>query len=147
MKNMKKYTLILTAVLAISFAGFAQENIPREQLEWQIRQLQREGILTQIALQQPEFPGGQPALLQFLKENLRYPAEAIENGEQGRVVLRFAVERTGEIIDIEVVESVSPSLDAEAIRLVELMPNWNPGIQSDERVRMNATLPIIFRLQ
>jgi len=142
-----KIGLVFLAVSAISFASFAQENIPRAQLERQIQQLQHEGVLVQTAIQTPTFPGGQPALMQFLNENLRYPAEAVAKREQGRVLLRFAVERTGEIRDIEVVESVSPSLDAEAIRLVELMPNWNPGIQSDQPIRMTTTLPFMFRLE
>ena len=96
----------------------------------------------------PEFPGGQEALLQFLSKSIKYPTEAFEKKEEGRVSLTFIVEKDGSISDIKVVRSISPSLDAEALRVVKLMPKWTPGKnKSGEIIRVAYTVPVIFRLQ
>ena len=106
-----------------------------------------EGFVGFISYQvHPKFPDGTDALLKFLSENIQYPVEAQENKEEGRVVLHFWIEADGSIGDIEVRRSVSPSLDAEAIRVIRLMPNWIPGQQRGENVRVMISLPITFRL-
>jgi TonB family protein len=97
--------------------------------------------------QMPSFPGGPEALFSWIKNNLKYPAEAEENGVQGRVVCAFVVERDGSIRNIQVVKSIYPSLDAEAIRLLNKMPRWSPGKQSGIPVRTKFTLPFTFKLQ
>lgn len=96
----------------------------------------------------PEFPGGQEALLQFLSKSIKYPTEAFEKKEEGRVSLTFIVEKDGSISDIKVVRSISPSLDAEALRVVKLMPKWTPGKnKSGEIIRVAYTVPVTFKLQ
>jgi TonB family protein len=96
----------------------------------------------------PEFPGGQGKLLQFLATSIKYPAEAFEKKEEGRVTLTFIVEKDGSISDIKVARSVSPSLDAEAVRVAKSMPKWTPGKNKDgEIIRIAYTVPVIFRLQ
>lgn len=97
--------------------------------------------------QMPSFPGGTEALFSWINNNLKYPAEAEENGVQGRVVCAFVVERDGSIRNIQVVKSIYPSLDAEAIRLLNKMPRWSPGKQSGIPVRTKFTLPFTFKLQ
>lgn len=100
-----------------------------------------------VVEEQPEFPGGQAALMKFLSENIRYPVIAQENGIQGRVICSFVVEKDGSITDVQVVRGVDPSLDKEAVRVIQSMPKWKPGKQRGKAVRVRFTLPIVFRLQ
>ena len=94
----------------------------------------------------PEFPGGTAGLLEYLRANIRYPAGCKENNIQGRVLVSFVVEKDGSISNTEVVKSVDEELDAEALRVVSKMPNWKPGTQRGEAVRVKYTVPINFRL-
>ena len=96
---------------------------------------------------QPEFPGGNTAMMKFLSENIKYPVIAQENGIQGRVICNFVVERDGSITDVQVVRGVDPSLDREAMRVINEMPRWKPGKQRGQAVRVRFTLPVVFRLQ
>ncbi|MBZ4657334.1 MAG: Cell envelope biosis protein TonB [Methermicoccus sp.] len=96
---------------------------------------------------QPEFPGGLAAMMKFLSENIKYPVIAQENGIQGRVICNFVVERDGSITDVQVVRGVDPSLDKEAVRVIQSMPKWKPGMQRGKPVRVRFTLPVVFRLQ
>ena len=95
---------------------------------------------------QPEFPGGTQALLDYLRDNVKYPVAARENNIQGRVLVSFVVNKDGSIIDPEVVNKVNPLLDEEALRLVREMPKWKPGFQKGKPVRVRYTLPVNFRL-
>ena len=94
----------------------------------------------------PQFPGGAPALMQYLSQNIRYPKEAMESETQGRVIVTFVVCKDGSICDAKVVKSVSPALDAEGLRVISSMPNWTPGTQSGKPVNVKYTVPISFRL-
>lgn len=100
-----------------------------------------------VVEEQPEFPGGQAAMMKFLSDNIRYPVIAQENGIQGRVICNFVVERDGSITDVQVVRGQDPSLDREAIRVIQQMPRWKPGKQRGSPVRVRFTLPVVFRLQ
>lgn len=100
-----------------------------------------------VVEQMPSFPGGQAALMKYLNENIKYPVVAQENGVQGRVVVSFVVERDGSITDVNVVRSVDPSLDREAVRVVKGMPHWIPGKQNGSAVRVKYNVPVSFRLQ
>lgn len=95
----------------------------------------------------PEFPGGPPALMEYLNENIRYPKVAEENGIQGRVICTFIVECDGSVTDVKVARSIDPSLDKEAVRVMKNMPDWIPGTQNDVPVRVKYTVPVIFKLQ
>ena len=84
----------------------------------------------------------------YLSKFLKYPKEAYENGEQGRVVVQFVVEKDGSLTDIRVVRSVSPPLDKEAVRVVSKMPKWKyPGLRNGEPVRVKYTMSVMFRTQ
>ena len=85
--------------------------------------------------------------LEFIEKNLRYPKELEESCVQGRVIVRFIVERNGKLSNVKVVKSVHPALDKEAIRIVKLMPRWIPGSQNGITVRVKCYIPIIFRLK
>ena len=97
--------------------------------------------------QMPSFPGGSQKLKEFIEENLRYPKELEETCVQGRVIVRFIVERNGKLSNVKVVKSVHPALDKEALRIVKLMPRWIPGRQNGITVRVKCYIPIIFRLK
>ncbi|MCR5130790.1 MAG: M56 family metallopeptidase [Prevotella sp.] len=95
----------------------------------------------------PEFPGGMSELMNYLMKNVKYPKEAIDKGIEGRVIIQFVVAKDGSVINPRVVKSVSPELDAEALRVVKSMPNWKPGMQNDKPVNVKYTIPVSFRLQ
>ena len=96
--------------------------------------------------QQPEFPGGEMALMKFIKDNLRYPADAVRDSIQGRVTLSFTVDTDGKIKGIEVMRSPDKRLSKEAVRVVKMMPKWKPGRLRGKIVRINYVLPVTFRM-
>ena len=100
-----------------------------------------------VVEQMPQFPGGNEALMQFLSSNIKYPKDAMDAKVQGRVVASFVVEKDGSVTDVKVLKSVIPSLDQEAIRVINAMPKWVPGMQKGKAVRVKYTIPITFRLQ
>ena len=96
----------------------------------------------------PEFPGGQSALLQFLAKSIKYPVEAQQQGKQGKVTVTFIVEKDGSITNAKVIQALYPSLDEEALRVINSMPKWTPGKMKDGKVvRVQYTVPLTYRLQ
>lgn len=100
-----------------------------------------------VAEQIPEFPGGMKELLKFLQDNLKYPENAMKNNVQGRVIVQFVVEKDGTLTEFKVARSVDPDLDAEALRVLQTMPKWKPGMQRGKIVRVKFTVPVSFKLQ
>ena len=94
----------------------------------------------------PEFPGGTSAMLLFLNKGIHYPVAAMKSNTQGRVIVSFVVGKDGTISQSKVVKSVSPELDAEALRVVNSMPAWQPGMQNNKPVNVKYTIPISFKL-
>ena len=111
-----------------------------------VEQIAKPGKIFDVVEEMPQFPGGPQALFEFLGKTIKYPEDAEKAGVQGRVIITFVVETDGSISDARVVKSVSPSLDAEAIRVINAMPNWEPGKQNGEAIRVKYTVPITFRL-
>lgn len=99
-----------------------------------------------VVEQMPEYPGGETALMNFLSRNLRYPADAQENRKQGSAVVRFVVNRLGDVEKAEIMRSVCQSIDREALRVVRLLGGWKPGLQKGQPVDVYYTLPINFKL-
>ena len=99
-----------------------------------------------VAEKMPEFPGGNGAVAEYVRENMKYPAIAKEKGTQGRVIVQFVVNKKGKIVSPKVARSVDPDLDKEAIRLIKSMPDWIPGTQGGKAVDVKYTLPVSFRL-
>ena len=97
--------------------------------------------------QMPEFPGGVAGLMRYLSENIKYPPEAAKNDIEGRVIVQFIIDETGQVGEVKVVRSVSDELDAEAVRVVKTLPKFEPGRQDGEAVSVWYTLPINFKLQ
>ena len=106
-----------------------------------------QGDVFDVVEQMPEFPGGQQELMNFLMKNVKYPKVAQDKGTQGRVILQFVVNKDGSVVEPTVVKSVSPELDQEALRVIKMMPKWQPGKQNGEVVRVKYTIPVSFRLQ
>ena len=98
-----------------------------------------------IVEQMPEYPGGQAALFEYISKNVKYPADAEKKKVEGKVFVTFVVDTDGKITDVSLLRKVFPSLDAEAIRVISGMPNWIPGKQKGQVVRVKYTVPIIFR--
>lgn len=94
----------------------------------------------------PEFPGGTEALLEYLRSNVKYPAICKKEKIQGRVAITFIIEKDGSIGEPEVVKSVNPYLDKEALRVISAMPKWKPGSQNGKPVRVKYTIPVNFKL-
>ena len=99
-----------------------------------------------VVEQMPKFPGGDEALMKFMHESIKYPAEAEKAGKQGRVVVTFVVGKDGAVNNAKVVRSVDENLDAEALRVINAMPKWQPGKQRGQDVNVKFTLPVTFRL-
>ena len=99
-----------------------------------------------FAEEMPTFPGGSDALLRFISESVKYPLEAVDNGIEGRVTLRFVVSTDGSVKRVEVLRSVHPVLDAEAIRVVSALPKWKPGKQNGKPVPVWFSVPVNFKL-
>ena len=104
------------------------------------------GKVYEIVEDMPTFPGGVTELMNYLSKNTHYPAVTKRDGIQGRVVVSFIVEPDGSISNVKLVRSVDANLDREALRVVSEMPNWTPGKQGGNKVRVRYSLPIAFRL-
>jgi periplasmic protein TonB len=95
----------------------------------------------------PAFPGGDAAMMRFLKENIKYPQIARETGIRGTVIVTFVVERDGSVTDVRVLRGIGGGCDEEAVRVIRQMPKWVPGHQLGKPVRVQFNMPIRFILQ
>ena len=94
----------------------------------------------------PQFPGGAVEFMKWLTKNLKYPAVAQQRKVQGRVVAQFIVNRDGSVSDIQVVEKLSAECDREALRVLRMMPKWQPGVMDAKPCRTKVCIPIVFKL-
>ncbi|PXV64366.1 protein TonB [Dysgonomonas alginatilytica] len=97
--------------------------------------------------QMPQFPGGDAELMRFIGSNLKYPTISVENGIEGRVIIRFVIGKDGRVSDVEIVRTLDPACDKEAMRVVKMMPKWVAGMQNGRNVSVYYTLPVLFKLQ
>ena len=95
----------------------------------------------------PEYPGGMGELGKLLNSNLKYPLISFENGVQGEVLVQFVVDIEGNVEEVTVFKGVDPYLDAEALRVIKMMPKWKPGKHEGKEVNVKCTIPVGFRLQ
>jgi TonB family protein len=153
-KNKQTGRISLTFLLAIVFTfgltfmfnnqGFSQETNKSKPAKE--KSAEADEAVFETVEQVPEYTGGQDALINFLVKNVEYPKVAIESGIQGTVYVSFVVEKDGSVTDVKVKRGVSAELDAEAVRVISLMPNWNPGMNGGKTVRVRFVLPVAFRL-
>jgi len=94
----------------------------------------------------PEFPGGNAERNKFLSKHLVYPRDAERKGIEGRVIIGFTVEKTGEIVDVKILKGVSESMDKEAERVVKMMPKWKPGKNNGVAVRTRHKVDVVYKL-
>lgn len=99
------------------------------------------------AEEMPSFPGGEKALMQYIKDNTYYPEEMCEGAAQGRVMVGFVINEDGSISDVKVLRSLTPELDEVAVKIVKGMPKWNPGKQNGKAVKTKYTVPVSFRTE
>ena len=105
------------------------------------------GEVYDLAEVAPEFPGGIPALMKFLGQNVKYPTDARDAKKEGRVIAQFVVTTDGSIADVKVIRGIYPSLDQEAVRVIKAMPKWKPATEKGKPVNVRYTLPVMFKLQ
>ena len=106
-----------------------------------------EPVYTTVA-HMPSFPGGQMALMKYLSENIKYPAEAKKAGVKGRVFVHFIIEPNGKVDHIKILRGIGHGCDKEVIRVIEKMPKWTPGRNKDNKpVRTSFNLPVSFSLK
>lgn len=128
-------------------ANDSRSSLPEIQLkEKESGGMPGDSVVFEVVEQMPQFPGGNKALMKFLEENIKYPQEAKNNRVQGRVIAQFIVNKEGAIIDPQILRSISPELDQEAIRVIKSMPKWIPGMQRGEKVAVKYTVPVTFKL-
>ena len=96
--------------------------------------------------QMPQYPGGDRALMEFVAKNVKYPEAAMKAGKEGKVIVRFTVQADGKVADANVIRSISPELDAEAVRVVSTFPAFTPGTVDGKPVACHYVIPISFKL-
>ena len=132
---MKTISLIIIYLLLCNLTSTAQDKKSTES-----------AVFIQVE-EMPEFPGGQQALFQYISQSVRYPSEAHKKGIQGKVYVQFEVDTDGKVTGAKIARGVDSLLDAEALRVVSVMPAWKPGKQEGKPVKVSYTLPITFALQ
>lgn len=140
------YAFLLAAVvmLAASLPAGAQSPL-RVKLQASHSETTINAYVSETVDTPPSFPGGDGAMMRFINSERRYPRQAYEQAIEGRVLCGFIVEANGKVSNTEVVRGVEESLNREAIRIIESMPAWHPGILNGENVRVYYLLPIPFR--
>lgn len=94
----------------------------------------------------PQFPGGPVEMMKWLTRNLKYPKQAEEVRQQGKVVAEFIVNKDGSVTDVRIVTSLSPLCDREVLRVLRMMPRWTPGLQDGQPCRTKVCIPVVFRM-
>lgn len=130
---------------AVQLSDIMSQATPIEELDPIINP--EDTVIFPVVEFMPEFPGGAVELMNYISRNVRYPAEALAAGIEGRVTTVFIVEKDGTLSNIRVLRGVEPSLDTEALRVIHSMPVWKPGRQGDKPVRSRFTVPVRFSIQ
>ncbi len=102
------------------------------------------GFGVSVAQMQPEFPGGSDSLQAFLKRTINYPPQAKKENIHGKVYVGFMVTKEGKVTDIRILSGTNELLDAEALRVAKLLPDWKPGTVDGNPVKVQFILPIDF---
>ena len=148
-KNMKDKPIRMKDEVQVTdevvVVGYEQEETPQKE-DVPKASTSQNGEVYMVVEQMPEYPGGISELMKYIARNIKYPADALREKKQGRVIVQFTVGTDGYTSDFKVIHSVSPSLDAEAIRVLANMPKWTPGMQRGKAVPVKYTVPVTFRL-
>jgi len=128
--------ILLSALLLATFCSNAQSKRAKGTV-----------INGQAFIDVEQMPVLQYDLQKYLKENLRYPEEAIKNQIQGRVIVQFFVNVDGSISDCKIARGIGGGCDEEALRVVQKMPPWKPGKENGKPVKVYYTMPVVFKLK
>ena len=139
---MNRISLICFALL-LGLASSAQSNPVDAPVVR--RESDSTAVFTTVEIES-KFPGGAKAWQAYLGANFQYPKGAIKKNIQGTVIVQFIVRTDGSVTDVEVVQSVHPSLDREALRLIKESPNWIPAKQNGRKVNSYKKQPVVFKL-
>jgi protein TonB len=147
MKSQEQLTNTKVAISVADVKGVDNGKIDIADVKQAVTQTVEEEKVYQVIEQMPQFPGGEQELLNYINKNIKYPVIAQENGIQGKVILRFVVSKTGAVDRVEVVRSLDPACDKEAIRVVKSLPHFIPGKQNGMNVAVWYTLPVTYKLE
>lgn len=159
MKNINRSIVLIASVVLLvlspdsSIATNRRKDKKKHEAKSAVNQVKQENqdggsdYVYMTVEEMPEFPGGVNELVSFVARNLKYPSEAQRKGIQGKVFVGFVVEKDGSVGNVRVVDGVDFDLDAEAVRVVRLLPKWHPGKVKGEAVRVSYTIPINFRFR
>ena len=138
--------LLIVAMLLTMSATLSAQNTKRNHHQLPVKAEERSSEVCTIPEQLPVFPGGEHALLAYVAQHLKYPAQAIRDRVQGVVQLRFVVLENGRVGQVQIIKSLESHCDAEAKRVVRSLPRFIPGKQGGKAVRVWYTLPIRFMI-
>jgi len=152
-----KYLMFIPLVAGLLLANNAANGTPNDVIEiykvsneetdlQDSQQRKVDGPVEKHCDVMPEYPGGEPALFEFLATAIQYPESAQKKELQGRVAVRFVVNKKGEICDPEILRSLDPECDTEAVRVILSMPKWSPGMREGKAVNVYYVIPITFKL-
>ena len=144
---MKKVTSVMGKVLSFAVVMVIAVGCAGEKSEKQVEQPKKPEVVYEEVQVQPMFVGGDAAMQKYIEENLQYPAEAKSKGIQGEVVVKCMINNEGRVIETQVGTSVDPELDEEALRVVSLMPAFNPGMIDGACVAMWHTVAVKFEIK
>ena len=143
----RMYGKIIKSKYSVPIAFRLPEDTPPATTEKPaITEQDEEDKIYDVAESMPEYPGGMGALLQYISRNIKYPAQARENGVQGTCIIQIVIEKDGSVSNAKVTKSVDPACDQEALRVVNSLTNWKPATNYGKTVRVRYTIPITFRL-
>jgi hypothetical protein len=147
-KKKQNWKMVAASLLLIGSVGFyaCTTEMTSTSTEPELAELAGDDIIHKEYDTSPQFPSGNEGLAQFLKANLVYPEYAKENGFEGRVFAQFVVTKEGKIEDIQLMRGVEPGIDKEALRIYQLMPDWEPATINGNPVNALMQLAINFKL-
>jgi periplasmic protein TonB len=124
-----------------------EEVTVQEEVQEEVKEEEAPAEVFVVVEEMPSFPGGDPALMKFINDNIVYPEIAKENNIQGRVVLKFCVTYKGTVDQVQFLKHVDPALDAEAERVIKMLPTFKPGKQGGKAVNVWYNVPVVFQLK
>lgn len=144
---MKKVTSVMGKMLSFAVVLIIAVSCAGEKNEKQVEQPKKPEVVYEEVQVQPMFVGGDAAMQKFIEDNLQYPADAKSKGIQGEVVVKCMINNEGRVVETQVGTSVDPKIDAEALRVVNLMPAFNPGMIDGACVAMWHTVAVKFEIK
>lgn len=145
MKNLL-FAVLFSFLLSTLYAQTSSDTLTKTRKVSQRDTAKHETLA--YAEQLPSFPGGEDAFKKYLRDSIKYPESAKRKGKEGTSYVAFTVTKTGDIESVEIAKGIpgAPELDAEAVRVIQAMPKWTPGIMNGKPVKVKVTVPIRFTL-